>query len=869
VTESRGTPTRSTVAALIAVAAVGTAATLVAVAVPEAPLGFAARWRWPTTTSLVIAVALAWVARRSIRLGIVAPLTVLATFALVPRLPAAWSFHGPGAVVVWAIVVAAVCRSGAVPPAGVWSGHPRRQAASAALLAAAWLGGVAIAVSPYALTGDSPHYLTIARSLAEDGDLDLANDYDNRTYADFYPGSLEPRHTNTGSWGEQYPFHGIGVSVLVAPAFALGGVAGATATLVVVMAAGTALLWLAIWHLLRDATAAWAGWAALVAAAPFGLHAAAVYPDGPAAAAVAAAIWLVALLRRGGSVPLWTLAAGSTGLAALPWLHARLAWPAGVFGLAIVLAIWRGQPERWTRLAWFLMVPVISLAGWIAAAQVMFGSWNPSAAILQRTAPGHWSDMARGLLGLIADQEYGLLPAAPVAAIAIAALPRFIRAYPGVGAATALAAAGVLAMSSLWMWWGGDSAPARFLVVTLPALALWTAHGWSSVGTGGRRVMALGLALSAAMTFLYASIDGGARAYAFADGQASVFAAFSHSVDLGLALPALFRPGETLATSAQLALVWLAAGAVAAWLVALIPGRGDDGWATGLGGLVLLVAAAVAAGTGWRLTGRTPWTTDGGALALVQRLADGAGGAGFGLQSWRPRPIDTLIGGLRLRTPESVPVQPPMLLYLPNVPAGRYALRAAAPTGAAAPLRLELGRDAWPFVEWALSEPPPSITLHTAVHSIRVVGDAPAGSAVWLEPQRVGPGASREPARRVTRYGDVAVYSMDDDGYVDPEGLWTGGNRSIRLLVAPPASRPVELIVETGPAPAEVTLNGHPAVGALAANDRRVVRLAAADPNGVIDLPVSVRGGFPAAVLGAPSDSRTFGVRLSFRSPSQ
>jgi len=868
VTESRDTPTRSTIAAIVAAAAVGTAATLMAVAVPDAPLGFAAWWRWPTATGFVVAAALAGMARRSARLGVVASLTVLAAFAVVPGLPAAWTFHGWGAVVVWAVVVAAVCRSGAVPPPGAWSGHPRRQAAAAALLAAAWLGGVAGAVSRHALTGDAPHYLTVARSLAADGDLDLANDYDDRTYADFYPGSLEPRHTNPSPWGEQYSFHGIGVAVLVAPAFAVWGVTGATATLVIVMAAGAALLWLAVWHLLRDAAAAWAGWASLVAAAPFALHAGAVYPDGPAAAAVAAALWLVALLRRGGSVPLWALAAGSTGLAALPWLHARLAWPAGVFGLAIVVAIWRGQPERWTRTAWFLMVPVISLAGWVAAAQVMFGTWNPSAAILQRTAPGPWSDMARGLLGLIADQEYGLLPAAPVTAIAIAALPRFLRASPGVGAATALAVAGVLAMSSLWMWWGGDSAPARFLVVTLPALALWTAHAWSSVGTGGRRVMALGLALSAALTVLYAAIDGGARAFSFADGQTSVFAALSHSVDVGLALPALFRPGETLATSLQLALVWLAAGAAAAWLVARIPGRGDEASATGVGGLVFLVAAAVAASAGWRLTGRTPWTTDGAALALVQRAADGRGGVGLGLDSWRPRSTDALVAGLRLRTPESVPVRPPMLLYLPNVPAGRYAVRTAASGGVATRLWLELGRDAWPFVEWTLSQPPPSITLHTAVHSLRVIGEAPMGTAVWLEPRGLG-GLPFELARRVTRYGDLAVYSMDDDSYADPEGIWAGGNRATRLLVAPPDNRPIELTVAAGPASVAVTLPGRALLGELAPHERRVIRLDAAGPASVIDLRVAVRGGFPAAALGAPSDSRTFGVRLSFSRPSR
>ena len=360
-----------------------------------------------------------------------------------------------------------------------------------------WLSSIATAVAPYALTGDAPHYLTIARSLVIDGDLNLRNDYDDRTYADFYPGSLEPRHTNTSPWGEEYPFHGIGVSVLVAPAFAWYGVAGATAVIVLVMAAAGALVWLAAWHLLGDAGAAWFGSAALVLSAPFALNAAAIYPDGPAATAVAAALWLAGLLHRGRPIPLCALAAGSVGLAALPWLHVRLALPAAGLGLAILWAIWRGQPERWTRLAWFLTVPVISLAAWVGSAQVMFGTWNPSAAMLQRTAPGGWTDMTRGLLGLVADHEYGLLPAAPVMAAALWAAPRFVSAFRVVGVATIATTAGVFVMASLSVWWGGDSAPARFLTVTLPAQALWLAFLWSRVGIGGRRVLALSLGVTA------------------------------------------------------------------------------------------------------------------------------------------------------------------------------------------------------------------------------------------------------------------------------------------------------------------------------------------------------------------------------------
>ena len=667
------------------------------------PPGVAALVSWPTPMATAAALLIAVAASGLRQAVIVLPLAVTAAPLVAGWAAGAWIFTGAGSWIAWAVAIAAAGRATTRLPRVAWS--PRAHAGAAAAAAVLWLSGVAAAVAPVAVTGDAPHYLVIARSVAADGDLDLRNDYDERRYADFYAGSLEPRHTNTSPWGEEYPFHGIGVSVLVAPAFAMLGVAGANATLIAVMAGGSALLWLAAWHLLRQAAAAWFGWATLVCSAPFALHAAAIYPDGPAAAAVAAALWLAALLHRGRAVPLVAVAAGSVGLAALPWLHARLALPAGIFGLALAWAIWRGQPERWTRLAWLLMVPIISLAGWIASALVMFDTWNPSAAILQRTAPGGWTDIARGLLGLFADHQYGLLPAAPVMAAGIWGLARFARAFPLIGAATGVAAAGVLVMSSAWVWWGGDAAPARFLTVVLPAMALWAAHAWSASGAGGRRVLSLALAASAAMTALYALVDGGARAYAFADGRGSVFEAFSPSVDLSLALPSLFRPGETTGLSLVLALLWITAGSVAAAGAARVSDRRGEGRASALAAALVLAVAGLTAEAGWRIAGATPWTPGTAALTLV-RDAAARGLAGFAPGTSGVQPVDDVVARLRLVTPETVPLSPPLLLYVPNVPAGVYDVRADVVAGSG-PLRLELGREAWPFATWSAGDHPP------------------------------------------------------------------------------------------------------------------------------------------------------------------
>jgi hypothetical protein len=214
-----------------------------------------------------------------------------------------------------------------------------------------------------------------------------------------------------------------------------------------------------------------------------------------------------------------------------------------------------------------------------------------------------------------------------------------------------------------------------------------------------------------------------------------------------------------------------------------------------------------------------------------------------------------------------VPTQPPTLLYVPNLPAGEYELSTSSPASAGI-LRLEVGREAWPLATWAPGDPAPVLTLDAEVHSVRVLGNAPPGTAGWLRPRRVEPSPPRGQARRVTRIGDVVVYSMDDDSYPDPAGVWTSGNRSTRLLLAAGGrAAPIDLHLEAGPAPVEVSVASGSRVErvTLAAAATRDVALPAPEASGVYDVRIDVRGGFAAAALGNPSDARTLGVRLGFR----
>ena len=87
-------------------------------------------------------------------------------------------------------------------------------------------------------SGDEPHYLVIAQSLWRDGDLKIENNHERGDYREYYPEDLEPHYLTRGADGEIYSIHPIGISVILAPVYALGGYKGAVWFLIALGAAG-------------------------------------------------------------------------------------------------------------------------------------------------------------------------------------------------------------------------------------------------------------------------------------------------------------------------------------------------------------------------------------------------------------------------------------------------------------------------------------------------------------------------------------------------------------------------------------------------------------------------------------------------------
>jgi hypothetical protein len=88
--------------------------------------------------------------------------------------------------------------------------------------------------------------------------------------------------------------------------------------------------------------------------------------------------------------------------------------------------------------------------------------------------------IVRGLIGLLVDQQFGVLTTAPILLLAAPRNRPFVQAESAPHhRADGIIIAYTITVASYAMWWAGSAAPARFLVSILPLAALPIAVVWS------------------------------------------------------------------------------------------------------------------------------------------------------------------------------------------------------------------------------------------------------------------------------------------------------------------------------------------------------------------------------------------------------
>ena len=347
-------------------------------------------------------------------------------------------------------------------------------------------------------TGDEPFYLLAADSLVhgEGFALDVrwssvaSSGYDPGDHLADLPRQSAPSLRAPG----HFPLHDLGLSLLLALPFAIGGRALSVACVGMAMAAAVAIAHRAGSRLVAP-RAAVAGGLLGGLSVPALTYSGQLFPDSVMALPVAAG--LAALV---GAAPLWV---GAIGIAALPLLHLR-GWPLAI-GLLVALGWRRPWRDRIVLVAPLVAVVVggslLDLAVYGVpvphAGFLLFFTARPDTSVVAYTATTPF-----GALGLFVDRAFGLLPAAPVALLAFVGAGVALRHRVGlVGLVIPY-----LLLASAVDWTGGASPQARYLAPLVPFLVVFLALG---LAVRPWRLAVVVLApLTAVMSALYVAVPG-------------------------------------------------------------------------------------------------------------------------------------------------------------------------------------------------------------------------------------------------------------------------------------------------------------------------------------------------------------------------
>ena len=338
-------------------------------------------------------------------------------------------------------------------------------------------------------TADEPQYLLTAISLAEDGDLDIADELAEGRWRPFHAVAL-PTQTEALAGGRRLSPHDPLLPLLLAGPVAAGGWVGAKLAMAALAGLLAALLlWTAVRRLGVPVGVAALAAVAFTCSPPLAVYGSQLYPELPAALAVLAAA--AALLSPGAPTRRATLVVGAA-VAALPWLGVKYAPVAAVLA---AVAGWRLARAGLRRRALALAaVAFLVLHRW------WYGGWTPYAAgdhfvagelSVVGTEPDYLG-RSRRLVGLLVDRGFGVAAWQPAWLLAVPALAHLARCRPpGWAALTGPLAAGWLVATFVALtmhgWWFGG----RQVVVVLPLAALAVAW-WA--GQGVRRPVLVAVA---------------------------------------------------------------------------------------------------------------------------------------------------------------------------------------------------------------------------------------------------------------------------------------------------------------------------------------------------------------------------------------
>jgi hypothetical protein len=571
-------------------------------------------------------------------------------------------------------------------------------------------------------------------------------------------------------------------------------------------------------------------------------------------------------------------------LAALPWLHTKFVVFLPALTLMLVFSSWRRLRHHGA-----LLAPVVlSSIAWLTFFYVVYGTVDPQVPYGDSVAQFvKLENIPRSLAGSFFDPKFGIILYTPIYLGVFAGVPILLRQHrwAAFGAsAIFVATLYVLTSARYYMWWGGSSAPARFLVPVVPLLApmlaaLFARARWGLLAANMWALLLVSLGVSAlgitalSQFMLFSSPHGVARILEWLQGGSP----------LAAAVPT-FTEEQWREPLGRLAL-WIGSALAAAAIVFLVRRRRPVGrtglfWPMFSEGVLFVAIASLVAG---------PFSSSVRARTVRQgRLAMMRGFDPFRLRAFDYRrgqlvrmTIDDWLAASGLTfelDPTEAPDPQGRLTEGLSLPAGEYRVAAffqdrSPRTG---DLLIALGgghvltRAVGPLVT------PTRLQFATPIEipQLWVQASDPASARgavrVEIEPLSIVP-ASQRPhidAEAVESLpGRQNAYMVYVDEGTFPEGgvFWTRGTSRGEVLVAPAGASTVVLTLHLGPVGGAVRLevSGKQLDVMMSAEETRTVAVTVPSGSSYLSIAVQAPGAFrPADVDPTSSDMRSLGCQV-------
>ena len=319
------------------------------------------------------------------------------------------------------------------------------------------------------ITGDEPFYLLTTQSLLADGDFDLTNQYEARSYESFFD------HPD-GLWQQSVPLpdgkllspHNPGLSVLLVPGFAFGGLVGVQVQLLIMAAATMALAFVLADRLTGRRFLSWVMALAVGLTATTFIYSSEIYPEFPAALALVLSLLLVTQQHVFSVANALLLAVLLTVMCWLGIKYVPLALLVSAYfllraGIAGRIALLAAGVASAGFFAWFHLHLFGGLTPY--GVNIVYARWN-TAEILN----GHieWGERYYRLWGLFIDRRFGIGRWAPLLLVAVPGLALLAVGKPPLRLVLALMGVQMVIATFIAITMMGWWFPGRTLLTVLP-----------------------------------------------------------------------------------------------------------------------------------------------------------------------------------------------------------------------------------------------------------------------------------------------------------------------------------------------------------------------------------------------------------------